>query len=258
MLRPGSSAPARRLEAERGRLLRRYAYHGRADDLERLVLSYRPLARGLARRYESSGSREDLEQVACEGLIKAIKRFDPDRGCAFTSFAVPTILGELRRYRRDTGWAVHVPRAVQERVQALRAASNRLTAATGRTPTARELADWMSCDEEAVVEALCAASSLTVVPLDRPPGGDDDADSVVDRLGMADPGYDLVDCLAAIEDALGKLSTAEMTVIKLRFGDELTQREIAGRLHVSRSEVARVLSGAVERLRSVVASGSPA
>lgn len=258
MLRSGSSEPARRLEGERRRLLRRYARHGRADDLERLVLSYRPLARGLARRYEASGSREDLEQVACEGLIKAIKRFDPDRGYAFTSFAVPTILGELRRYRRDTAWAVHVPRAVQERIQALRAASDRLTAATGRTPTARELADWLECDEEQVVEALCAAASLTVVPLNRSSGADGDADTVADRLGMADPGYDQVDCLAAIEDALGKLSAAEMTVIKLRFGDELTQREIAGRLQVSRSEVARVLRGAVERLRSVAASGSPA
>jgi RNA polymerase sigma-B factor len=258
MLRPGANEPARRLERERRRLLRRYARHGRADDLERLVLSYRPLAGGLARRYESSGSRDDLEQVACEGLIKAIKRFDPDRGCAFTSFAVPTIVGELRRYRRDTGWTLHVPRAIQERVQALRAASDRLTAASGRTPTARELADCMTCEEEQVVEALCAASSQTVVPLDGPPRTDGDADSVGDRLGVAEPGYDQVDCLAAIEDALGKLTPTEMTVVKLRYGDELTQREIAGHMHVSRSEVARVLRGAVERLRSVAASESPA
>jgi RNA polymerase sigma-B factor len=106
-----------------------------------------------------------------------------------------------------------------------------------------------------VVEALCAASTSTVVPLDGPSGAD--GDPVVDRLGIADPGYDHVDCVAAIEDALAKLSTAEMTVIKLRFRDELTQREIAGHLHVSRSEVARVLRGAVERLRSLAASGSP-
>jgi RNA polymerase sigma-B factor len=171
---------------------------------------------------------------------------------------MPTILGELRRYRRDTAWAVHVPRAVQERVQALRVASDRLTAALGHAPTARELADWLGCDEQAVVDARCAASSLSAVALDSPSGADDDAGTVVDRLGTADEGYEHIECVAAIEDALTALSPAEMTVIKLRFGDDLTQREIAGRLQVSRSEVARVLSGAVERLRSVATSGAPA
>jgi RNA polymerase sigma-B factor len=259
MLRPGSSESARALESERRRLLLRYSRHGRKDDLERLVLSYRPLARALARRYETVGARDDLEQAACEGLIKAIQRFDPDRGCAFTSFAVPTILGELRRYRRDTGWAVRVPRALQERVQAVRTATDRLTAAWGRAPTVRELADWVGCDEEEVIEALCATTSLSVVPLDGPSGADGDAgDAVVDRLGIAEPGYEQVEYLEAIEGALGALNPTEMTVIKLRFADDLTQREIAGRLEVSRSEVARVLSGAVERLRSVALSGSPA
>lgn len=255
MLRPGLREPPRLLERDRRRLLLRYARHGHPDDLERLVISYRPLARALARRYESSGGKEDLEQVACEGLIKAIQRFDPDRGYAFTSFAVPTILGELRRYRRDTGWAVRVPRALQERVQAVRAVTERVTTASGRAPTANELAHWLGCEEEAIVDALCAASSLTAVPLDGPWGADDDGDTIADRLGDADPAYDEIECLAAIEDALGALSPTEMTVIKLRFGEDLTQREIARRLYVSRSEVARVLTGAVERLRAVAASG---
>jgi RNA polymerase sigma-B factor len=258
MLRPGGGEPARSLESDRRQLLLRYARRRQPDDLERLVLSYRPLARALARRYEASGARDDLEQAACEGLIKAIQRFDPDRGYAFTSFAVPTILGELRRHRRETGWAVRVPRALQERVQALRAAGDRLTAAAGRAPTAAELADWIGCDEEQVVDALCAAASVTVVSLHGRSGADGDGSTIVDQLGDADPGYERVECLAAIEDALAALSPMEMTVIKLRFGDELTQREIAGRLHVSRSEVARVLRGAVERLRSIAISGSPA
>jgi len=258
MLHPGSGGPARSLEVERRRLLRRYALHRDKEDLERLVISYRPLARALARQYDAAGAREDLEQAACEGLIKAIQRFDPARGTAFTSFAVPTILGELRRYRRDTAWAVRVPRTLQERVQALRAATDRLTAAHGRAPTVRELAGWLGCDEEGVVEALCAASSMTALALDSPSGTDDDAASVADRLGTADPGYEHVEDLATIEDALGVLSPAEMTVLKLRFGDDLTQREIAGRLQLSRSEVARALGGAVERLRCVAVSGSPA
>jgi RNA polymerase sigma-B factor len=258
MLDPGSGGPARSPEVERRRLLRRYALHRDKQDLERLVISYRPLARALARQYDVAGARDDLEQAACEGLIKAIQRFDPARGTAFTSFAVPTILGELRRYRRDTAWAVRVPRTVQERVQAVRAAGDRLMAAHGRPPTARELADWIGCDEEDVVEALCAASSMTAVALDGPSGADDDAASVADQLGTADPGYEHVEDLATIEDALATLSPAEMTVLKLRFGDDLTQREIAGRLQLSRSEVARALKGAVERLQCVAVSGSPA
>jgi RNA polymerase sigma-B factor len=258
MLHSGAGDPTRSLELERRRLLRRYARHGDADDLERLVISYRPLARALARQYDAAGAREDLEQAAYEGLIKALQRFDPDRGTAFTSFAVPTILGELRRYRRDTAWAVRVPRTVQERVQALRAATDRLTATHGRNPTARELADWLGCGEEDVVEALCAASSMTAVALDSPSGADESAGTMADRLGSADPRYEQIECLAAIEDALTTLSAAEMTVIKLRFDDDLTQREIAGRLQVSRSEVARVLRGAVDHLRVVAVSGSPA
>jgi RNA polymerase sigma-B factor len=258
MPQAGSSEPARSRESERRRLLLRYARDGHPEDLEWLVLSYRPLALALARRYQTVSSREDLEQAACEGLIKAIQRFDPDRGYAFTSFAVPTILGELRRHRRDTGWAVRVPRAIQERVQDLRAATDRLTAASGRAPTARELADTLGCDEEQVVEAMCAASSLTLVPLNGPADPEGDAGRVVDRLGVAEPGYEHVECLAAIEEALTALSPAEMTVIRLRFGDDLTQREIAGRLQVSRSEVARVLRGAVERLRSAAVPSATA
>jgi RNA polymerase sigma-B factor len=258
MLRQGPGDPAWSLEAERRRLLRRYALNGDREDLERLVVSYRPLAQALARQYDAAGARDDLEQAAYEGLIKAIQRFDFDRGCAFTSFAVPTILGELRRYRRDTAWAVRVPRTVQERAQAVRAATDRLTAARGRAPTARELAEWIGCDEEEVVDALLAASSMSTVALDGPAGSEDDPAIVADRLGTLDPGYEQVECLAAIEDALPVLSPAEMTVIKLRFDDDLTQREIARRLHVSRSEVARVLRGAVERLRSIAVSGSPA
>jgi RNA polymerase sigma-B factor len=253
-----SMEPRRALDQRRRRLLRRYARSGDRDDLEQLVVSYRPLARALARRYEAGGAREDLEQAACEGLIKAIQRFDPDRGAAFTSFAVPTILGELRRHRRDTAWPARVPRAVQERVQAVRAATDRLTATSGRPPTAQAIADTLDCGVEEVVEALCAASSLTVVPLDDPPRPDDDGGTVINRLGATDPGYDQVECIAAIEDALPALTQAQLTVIRMRFGDDLTQREIARRLDVSRSEVARALGAAVERLRSVALSGSPA
>ena len=249
MLRPGSPHDQ---ETTRARLLRRYARWQRAQDLEALVLSYRPLARSLARRYAAASCpHEDLEQAAFEGLIKAIQRFEPDRGVPFTSFAVPTILGELRRYLRDTSWPAHVPRALQDRVRAVRGATESFSAVHGRTPTVAELVAVTGADEGAVVEALGAVSSLNVVPLDRPAWSDEtETATVVDLVGCDDPGYERVEDLATIEDALPRLTRAEKRVVRLHFGEDLTQRQIALRLGISRSEVARELAGALARLRT--------
>lgn len=243
-------------EPIRDRWLRRYARTRRPDDLERLVLSYLPLARSLARRYATSScAPEDLEQAACEGLIKAIQRFDPDRGSSFAGFAVPTILGELRRFLRDTSWPAHVPRALQERVRAVRTAARDLTASNGRPPTVGDLADAVGTGSEQVVEALGVSAALNVVPLDGPSRVDEqDGPAVADRLGAEDGGYDRVECLATIERALPTLSRGERAALRLHFGEELTQRQIAGRLGVSRSEVARDLTSAVSRLRTVAAA----
>ena len=250
MPRPGTDA---RSVHERARVaaLRRYARHGRPQDLEQLVISYRPLAHALARRFGLGGNREDLEQVACEGLIKAIRRFEPDRGFAFTSFAVPTILGELRRHRRDTAWPAHVPRPLQERIREVRAAAERHGARCGRAPTAAALAQELECDEGEVLDALRAASSLNVVPLDAVPrGGDPAAGSLADQIGALDPAYDRVECLASIEAAAPTLTDGQLAAVRLRFGEDLTHREIARRLHISRSEVARTLAAAEHSLRS--------
>jgi RNA polymerase sigma-B factor len=191
MLRPGSQNGESADERTRARLLRRYARWRRPEDLEELVLSYRPLARTLARRYATTAAvREDLEQAAFEGLIKAIHRFEPERGAAFASFAVPTILGELRRYLRDTAWPAHVPRSLQERVRQLRAAAADFSAGHGRHPTARELARDMACDGEVVVEALGVSSALSVVPLDGPVRDHDASTaSVAEQIGVDDPGF---------------------------------------------------------------------
>jgi RNA polymerase sigma-B factor len=255
MLRPGSHHRANTNERARERLLRRYARWQRPEDLEELVLSYRPLARALARRYATTScAREDLEQAACEGLIKAVRRFEPERGAAFASFAVPTILGELRRYLRDTAWPAHVPRSLQERVREVRSAAEEFSAVHGRNPTAGELAHDLGCEEEAVVEALGVASALGVVPLDGPARErETSAGSVADQLGVEDPGFERVECLAAIEEALPALTAGQKTVLRLHFGEDLTQRQIAGRLGISRSEVARDLGDAVARLRAVTA-----
>src|SRR4051795_5753607 len=147
--------------AESDRLLRRYAAHRDPADLEELVRRFRPLVRKLALRYaRGSEPLDDLEQVASLGLIKALDRFDPERGFAFTSFAVPTILGELKRSFRDTAWSAHVPRSVQERVADVRRESDAYAALHGRSPAVRELAERLECDEEAVIEALDAAGAL--------------------------------------------------------------------------------------------------
>src|SRR3954470_3727774 len=146
--------------AESDRLLRRYAAHRDPADLEELVRGFPPLGRKLALRYaRGSEPLDDLEQVGSYALVKAIMRFDPDRGYAFTSFAVPTILGELKRSFRDTAWSAHVPRSVQERVAEVRRESDASGALHARPPAGRELAEQLECDEEAVIEALDAAGA---------------------------------------------------------------------------------------------------
>lgn len=256
MLQPGSqSSRQHRQKTARTSLLRRYARWHRPDDLEALVISYQPLARTLSRRYTAAScTREDLEQAACEGLIKAIRRFDPDRGTAFPSFAVPTILGELRRFLRDTSWPAHVPRSLQERVREVRSAAEEFRALHGRTATARELGEALGYEEEAIVEALGVTASLNVLPLDRPHRPDDVATpAVAEQVGVEDPGYERVEYLADIEGALGVLTCGQKTVLQLHFAEDMTQRQIAGRLGISRSEVARNLNDAVSRLRAVTA-----
>ncbi|HET8759188.1 MAG TPA: sigma-70 family RNA polymerase sigma factor [Solirubrobacteraceae bacterium] len=243
-------------EDRRRRLLRRYARHRDPGDLERLVVSYRSLARGLARRYATaSPSAEDLEQVAYEGLIKAIQRFEPGRGTAFTSFAVPTILGELRRYLRDTVWPAHVPRPLQERVRQVRLAAAAFTARQGRSPTAREIADALHCDVEAVVDALEVTSSLSVASLDaRAPEPENGRLAPAELVGSDDPGYDRVECLATIEQALPALTSGQKRALRLHFAEDLTSREMARRLGVSRSQAARELDSAVTVLRQLQAA----
>jgi RNA polymerase sigma-B factor len=249
----GSATPAQtgRVHSDRERLHRRYARFRRPDDLERLVLSYRPFARSLARRYMASAdAREDLEQVACEGLIKAIQRFDPARGNEFTAFALPTVLGGVRRYLRDTAWPAHVPRSLQERARAARVQAAACTAATGRAAGVNDLVRVLGWTHEEVVDALEAASSLRVVSLD---GGADEPGAVATRLGVEDAGYERIECLAAIEQALPLLSESQRSVLRLRFEEDFDRKEIAGRLGVSVPEAGRALRAALAHLRSAAA-----
>lgn len=211
-----------------------------------------PLARKLAMRYRrGTESLDDLMQVACVGLVAAANRYDPERGVTFSTFAVPTILGELRHHFRGAGWAVHVPRRIQEVSLALKAATDE-AAGRGCTLTGTELAQRTGASVEEVAEAMAALTATAPVSLDHPlRAGDDDAGSLGDGVGGPDEGYEHVEDWSAVQHALGALSDRERLVMKLRFEDELKQVEIAERIGVSQMHVCRILRRAVERMQRV-------
>jgi RNA polymerase sigma-B factor len=234
-------------------LLRRYAADGDPADRDEIFRRFRPLARRLALRYARGGEPiDDLEQVACLGLLKALERFDPDRGFAFTSFAVPTILGELRRSFRDTAWAAHVPRSLQERVADVRSHVDEFIGRHGRTPTVDEIAVALDCSEEEVVDALQAASALAPMSLEAGSGSEEqEGVTLAERLGNEDPGFELVDDRVALAAALPALTDVQREVLRLRFEEELKQSEIADRVGVSQMQISRVLRAGLHRLTTV-------
>ena len=216
-----------------------------------LVERHLRLARSLARRYARTGEPlDDLEQVAYVGLVQAVDRFDPDRGVAFSSFAVPTILGELKRHFRDRTWAVRVPREVRDAVVAVERASERLSSQLGRSPSAAEVAAATGLGVERVLEARDAGRAYRCDSIDRPAGRGEDGDLTVgDRLGADDE--DLaraVDGIAFDQVAAATLSVRDREVLRLRLRDDLLQREIAERVGLSQMQVSRVLRDALLRL----------
>jgi RNA polymerase sigma-B factor len=220
-----------------------------------LVERFMPLARKLALRYMGSNEPlDDLVQVASMGLVKAIDRYRPERGTAFTSFAVPTVLGELKRYFRDCGWALHVPRGAKELALKVESARDELTETTNRPPTLQQLAEYLEVSVEQVLDAIEVAGAHHCGSLDAPTDAEDaDAATVIDMLGEIDPGYELVDARAAIKAAaIAGLSERDREVLRLRISAELSQSEIALRVGVSQMQVSRILRGAVERLSAIV------
>ncbi|MVO85013.1 SigB/SigF/SigG family RNA polymerase sigma factor [Streptomyces sp. p1417] len=207
-------------------------------------------------RHRGNGHMEDIVQVGTVGLIKAIDRFDVGRGFEFTSFAVPWILGEIKRHFRDTSWAVHVPRRLQELRAELSRSQERLSGALGREPTVKELAADLEVSEEQALEALVAANGYAAGSLDAPndPGEDGDtrsgARSVADVLGAPDPALETVEQLHALAPLLADLGERERRIIEMRFGQELTQAEIGRALGISQMHVSRLLSGTLARLRT--------
>jgi RNA polymerase sigma-B factor len=235
------------------RLLMRYQQHGDPAAREELVERFLPLARQLARRYQRTNEPlDDLMQVASVGLVKAIDRFDPSRGTAFSTYAVPTILGELKRYFRDSGWAVHVPRGMQERVMKLDTAAQELHRRHGRSPSPKELGEALGLSEEEVLEAMEAASAYDAVSLEQQKGDPDESkDTFQDSLGTEEERYELVEYGAAIAPTLKALTPRERLILHLRFVEDLTQSEIADRIGVSQMHVSRLIRRSLSRLRAV-------
>ena len=218
---------------------------------DELIARFLPLARKLARRYaQSSEPYDDLAQVASLGLVKAVERFDPDRGFAFTSFAVPTIVGELKRYFRDTGWAIHVDRGAQERARRINEAQQAITARTGRPPRVDELAQYLELSEEEVLDGLQVAEAYGTVSLDAPLAGEEDA-TRIDAIGDEDQRLGLVDDQTTILADAKHLPQREREILFLRFGEDLTQSEIAERVGVSQMQVSRLLRRSLQRLRQL-------
>jgi RNA polymerase sigma-B factor len=249
-----SAAAHRRRDDQR--LIRRH----RGGDLharEEFVMRYFPLARRLALRYRREPEpAEDLIQVAAVGLVKAVDRWDPDRGLAFSTYAVPTILGELRRHLRDTGWGVRPPRVLQELCLVLEAARADMRGSLGREPTVSELSTRLDRPAEEVVEALGAAEGRRLASLDAPVGDEElEAATVGDLVGGLDPEYERAETRATIERLTRRLDRRSREVLRLRFEDDLIQSEIAARVGCSQMQVSRILRASLDALGR---AGAPA
>lgn len=212
---------------------------------------YLPLARSLALGFSQGGeSFDDLFQVASVGLLNAVDRFDLSRGKPFPAYAAPTIRGEIKRYFRDRSWSVRVPRGIHDRIFEVERSIAKLTRDRQRPPTVPEIAADLGTDTTAVLEALEAVENRRPLSLDRPPrlDGDEEADSA-EWLGSDDDGYMRVEDRLAVSAALPQLDQRELFVLRLRFGEEMTQSEIAERLGCSQMHVSRILRGVLRRIR---------
>lgn len=235
-------------------LFRRYKEEGDMDAREQLVMSHMNLVRFLANKFKNRGEPiEDLMQVGYLGLLKAIDRFDPDRGLEFTTFATPTIMGEIKRYFRDKGWNVRVPRRLQELSAKVNKATDTLTAELQRSPTVEEIADYLGESVDDVLEAMESSSAYSSVSLEAPAGGDsDDAPSVLDRYGTEDDDLAFTDDRLILEDALEEFSPREREVLELRFQEGMTQTQIAEKLGISQVQVSRLLRRTLKKLQDKI------
>ena len=222
----------------------------RARLRDELVEQHLPLVEYLARRFRNRGEPlDDLVQVATIGLIKSVDRFDLERGVEFSTYATPTIVGEIKRHFRDKGWAIRVPRRLQELKLSLTKATSELSQKNGRSPTVAELAAHLGLSEEEILEGLESANAYSAVSLDAPDGGDDDSPSVSDSLGITDDALEGVEYRESLKPLLEKLPAREKKILLLRFFGGMTQSQIAGELGISQMHVSRLLARTLTQLR---------
>ena len=224
---------------------------------DQLVTAHLGLAHQLARRYANRGEPyEDLVQVASLAIVKSVDRFDPERGVEFTTFATRTVIGELKRHFRDKGWAVRAPRRVQELYLELGKVTETLAQELGRSPTVAELASATGATEEAVLEAMEAGQGYRTSSIDAT---DRNEETLASHIGAEDATLDTVEDRELLAPALASLAPREQLILKLRFGQGLTQSEIASRVGISQMHVSRLLSASLDRLRkNVAAADEPA
>jgi len=236
-------------------LLRRYHHDGDVEARERLIEQYLPLVRSLARRYSYRGEQlEDLVQVGCIGLIKAIDRFDVDRGVELTTYATPNIIGEIKRHFRDKGWSIRVPRGLQELNVKLSKLIEELTVQLERSPTIPELAKAASVEEEEVLEALETGQAYSTLSLSAPTSGDDEDLDPLESLGELEPEYEVSEDRAVLAPGLRVLDERERKILHLRFYDGLTQSQIAQQVGISQMHVSRLIRRSLEKMRAEIAT----
>jgi RNA polymerase sigma-B factor len=222
-----------------------------ARQRERIVTRCLPLADHVARHYDRRGENlEDLTQVARIGLMNAVNRFDPEKSSSFLGFAIPTMMGEVRRHFRDHGWSMHVPRRIRDRHGQITKATAHLTHDLGRAPNASELSDLLGLDREEVVESLIASASYNVHSIDAPiSGGDGNPRMLADTIGDVDLEFDHITDRESVRPLLAALPERERTVLYLRFFASMTQSQIAERVGVSQMHVSRILERTLSKLR---------
>lgn len=235
-------------------LFRRFKEEGDMDAREKLVMSHLNLVRFIANKFKNRGEPiDDLVQVGYLGLLKAIDRFDPARGLEFTTFATPTIMGEIKRHFRDKGWSVRVPRRLQELSAKVNQATDTLTSQLQRSPTIAEIAEYLDATVDEVLEAMESSSAYSSVSLEAPSGmEDDDAPSVIDRYATEDEELAFTDDRIIIEEALAGFSPREREVIEMRFLQGMTQIEIAEKLGISQVQVSRLLRRTLKKIQEKI------
>lgn len=246
------SAPARSMDTNI--LAQRWQEHRDRGARDELFSRFAPLARKLAGRYANPHEPlEDLVQVAFVGLLGAIDRFDPERGVRFPAFAIPTILGELKRYFRNTGWSAHVPRGAQEMALRVDRAARQIAAQSGRQPRVQELAEYLEVEPEDVLQGLDAGTAHYSISLDAPLSNadDDEPDALSDSIGCADDGYGLVETTVSLTAAVARLPYLERRALMLRLDCDMKQTEIAEELDCSQMQVSRLLRRAAAKVRDM-------